>query len=63
MKFYGYSIFYDGKKVGEMISTSDDPRKAADEWLDKIPTMVSAGILKTIKDEPGLRVAEKNEVL
>lgn len=63
MKFYGYSIFYDGKKVGEMISTSDDPRKAADEWLDKIPTMVSAGILKTIKDEPGLLVAEKNEVL
>jgi hypothetical protein len=63
MKFYRYSIFYDGKKVGEMISTNDDPRKATDEWLDKISTMVSAGILKTLKDEPGLLVVEKNEVL
>ena len=59
MKFYGYSILYDGKEVGGMISASDDPRKAANEWLEKIPSLVSAGIRRTMKREPGLLVAEK----
>ena len=59
MKFYGYFILYDGKKVGDMISASDDPRKAANEWLEKIPSLVSAGIRRTLKREPGLLVAEK----
>ena len=59
MKFYGYSILYDGKEVGGMISASDDPRKAANEWLEKIPSLISIGIRRTLKREPGLLVAEK----
>ena len=59
MKFYSYSIVFDGKKVGEMISAFDDPRIAAKEWLDKIPSLVSAGIERLLKKEPGLLVAER----
>ena len=63
MKFYGYFILYDGEKVGDMISASDDPRKAANEWLEKIPSLISAGIRRTLEREPGLLVAEKAEGL
>ena len=59
MKFYGYFILYDGEKVGDMISASDDPRKAANEWLEKIPSLISVGIRRTLEHEPGLLVAEK----
>ena len=59
MEFYGYSILYDGKEVGSMISTSDDPRKAANEWLEKTPFLITIGIRRTLKREPGLLVAEK----
>ncbi|MCL4342740.1 MAG: hypothetical protein M1267_02655 [Candidatus Thermoplasmatota archaeon] len=59
MKFYGYSMVYDGKKVGEMISASDDPKVAANEWLEKIPSLLTAGIRRTLRKEPGLLVAER----
>ncbi len=61
MKFYEYSMIYGGEKVGEMISANANPREAASEWLEKIPFIISAGIRRTLREEPGLLVAERVE--
>ena len=42
-----------------MISASDDPKVAANEWLEKIPSLLTAGIRRTLRKEPGLLVAER----
>jgi hypothetical protein len=59
MIFYGFRIIFDGKEVGNMITPTEDPKKAAQEWLDKIPDLISIPIRKAIENEPGLLIAER----
>ena len=59
MKFYQFHIFLGDDLIGEDITPMDDPKAVAIDWLSKAPEFIRAGILRTMKDEPGLLVAEK----
>ena len=61
MKFFEYSIKFDGDEIGKMVTPFDDPRKAAEEWLERVPALISVPIRIKLEKEPGLLVAEREE--
>jgi hypothetical protein len=58
VRYYRYRILLEDEPVGECFSASPDPRTAATEWLEKIPNLVSAGVRRVIRREPGLLIAD-----
>ncbi len=58
-KLYKYFIFYDGTKVGEIISANEDSKEVANEWLEKVPFLISAAVRRTLKQDPNLLMVKK----
>ncbi len=52
MKFYQYNMVLDGKRIGEMISPLEDKEQVINQWLDKVPRMISIKIREIREKDP-----------
>lgn len=48
-----YLILMDGKVYGEISTSTEDPSKALQEWMDRIPGIISIPLRRIIEENKG----------